>query len=514
MVIRKSLLSLSIASVFALTACGSDNDKKPTPEPPVVPPVVVVPETPDALAFVVNGNVVDGETSNLVAATITFFENGVATTNLVDVNGVALTSVDSAEGDFSFSKKADSEITEVTANVTAEGYIGKSFVIDLTVEEGVSVVSAQLSLVSKTAEGIADATEEATVTAGTVATAIEAVAESGAASAEVTIPASTVLQDADGNVITGTEITLNVTSSESAASIIPEGLNEDGATEISTPVGVATVLMVDENGNKIKKFSQPIDITVNVPASAGVAEGDMLTVSSHDEDTGLWSTEGGKATVGALDATTNTYPATFMTDHLTTFTTTITEEACTSAITANFTGDAIAKGLFISLKADDFNSGDISLKAGDTSKVLKLKGAAADAQANVTVTDKSGTVWGSGTDVDVCGSFSVSITNPVVLVSESFAMTAICSNDTTKTTPLTGAVVKYRLAGKGFESSTGAGDGSYALTDLVQGSSYEVRVTPTGEAFSGVGATNFTVTADGTDESGSITISCDTATGS
>lgn len=515
MVIRKSLLSLSIASVFALTACGSDNDKEPTPEPPIVePPVVVVPpEAPEAISFLVNGNVVDSATFDVVSAEVSFLENGEAATNLLDVNGNVLTSVSAA--DFSFTVKEDATVTEVTAVVSAEGYVSKRFAINLDVADTVTTLPVTLALVSKTAEGVADVVEAGTASGGTTAAPIvvEPAAEDAGKVAEVTVPAGIELQDADGNAITGTDISLNVTSSESAAQLVPEGLESADATKVATPVGTASVNMVDENGVKIKNFSSPIEITVQVPESAGVTAGQALNLSSFDEDTGTWSNETNKATVGAFNTATKTSPATFMTDHLTVFVTSVDQALCTIPTTVTYSGDAIpAAGLTITASASDLAPVGLPVFAGNTTTTFNGVNVAEDGTANFKVTDSNGAVWFETTaEVAVCGEVAVTLTNPnPAPVSEAFGLTYACSNSD-DTGAIENAVVKYALAGKSSVSASETTAGSYSLVDLVNGSTYNVSVD---SRLDGAEPATFTITADGTDESGVISLTCDTTTGS
>jgi len=514
MVIRKSLLSLSIASVFALTACGSDNDKKPTPEPPVVPPVVVVPETPAKIEFLVNGNIVNSATFDVVTAEVSFLENGVAATNLLDVNGNVLTSVSAA--DFSFTVKADATVTEVTAVVSAEGYVTKRFAINLDVADTVTVLPVTLALISKTGEGIADVVEAGTASGGTTAAAIvvEPTAEEAGKVAEVTVPAGIELQDADGNAITGTDISLNVTSSENAAELVPEGLTSADATKVATPVGTASVNMVDENGNKIKKFSSPIEITVQVPESAGVTAGQELNLASFDEDTGAWSNETNKATVGAFNTTTKTSPASFMTDHLTVFVTSIDQALCTIPTTVTYSGDTIpAGGLTITASASDIAPVGLPVLASDTTTTFHGVNVAENGTADFTVTDANGGVWfETASEVAVCGEVAVTLTNPVQTapVNEAFALTFSCDNFT-ETGTIENAVVKYGLAGKSTVGAAETAAGSYALADLIEGSTYNVTVD---SRLKNAAIATFTITADGTDEAGVVSLTCDTATGS
>lgn len=528
---KKSLLALSVASALTLSGCFSDDDNNVTITPPPEPtdPVIVAPETPDALALVVNGNVVNAD-FDAIKAQVTLLENGELSANTVDVNGTAVNVIDATEGDFTFTLKEGAAVDSITVNVTAEGYVSKSFIVDLTLAEGESVVPAQLELVSKNAEGLADKVVEASVTDATTAEVITAKAESGKAGADVAVPANTQLLDANNNPVSGSTISLNVTAADStsasAGAILPEGLNAAGAAEVKTPVAVTNIVMTDDAGNKIKKFSKPIEVTMAIPATTtlssgeAVKTGDELTLTSHNEDTGVWSTETNKVTIGTLNEANGTYAGSFMTDHLTFFSAVDTFDACQSDINVTFSGDAIpANGLTVKMESSDYKA-SVQAKAGSTSQTVisankaSQKGIAADATARVTVKDKNGNTWfDSETEVSVCGNVNVALANPVTLVAESLAVTAVCENDNTVTTPLTGAVVKYRLENKGFESAAGTG-GTYELTDLVEASSYEVRVVPRGAKFAGLGAQNFTITADGTDETAEITVACDEVTGS
>jgi hypothetical protein len=81
---KKSLLALSVASAFALTGCFSDDDNnKPVPDEGGDGGVVIVaPETPAELSFVVSGSVVqsndEDEFDVIGDATVRFLESGMA----------------------------------------------------------------------------------------------------------------------------------------------------------------------------------------------------------------------------------------------------------------------------------------------------------------------------------------------------------------------------------------------------------------------------------------------------
>ena len=94
----------------------------------------------------------------------------------------------------------------------------------------------------------------------------------------------------------------------SIASLIPEGLNADQtADEVLVPVGVAEINMTTDDGTPIKKFSEPITITINLPEETevpsqgrNVQAGDQFTVRSFDSETLEWTTEENSAVVGDL----------------------------------------------------------------------------------------------------------------------------------------------------------------------------------------------------------------------
>ena len=294
---KKTLLAMSVASVFALSGCSSDDDKNDVVPDPIDPPVEVVvpPEAPAALGSVVNGNVIDAATTDVVASTVMFYEDGVASTSLVDVDGNAVTSLTLEDGNFSVQLADDADAESVTAVVMADGYIQKTFSIDLTqLSEG--DLDVALPLVSVDTEGYASAeSDPQTVSGGSSAEAITSGVANGKATAAVTVPGGTQLQDANGDLITGDSVTLKVaaadTSTTAGSAVTPEGLNAGADTTVKTPVGVASVEMVDSNGTKVKKFSQPITVSMAIPADKGVSTGDMLTLVSQNEDTGVWSTE-------------------------------------------------------------------------------------------------------------------------------------------------------------------------------------------------------------------------------
>jgi len=521
---KKTLLAMSVASVFALSGCSSDDDKNDVVPDPIDPPVEVVvpPEAPAELGAVVNGNVVDASSFDVVASTVMFYENGVASTSLVDLDGNVLTSVETEDGSFTFQLADDSDAESVTAIVMADGYVQKSFAIDLTqLSEGDLEVA--LSLTSLDSEGVAKQSVDASVSGGSSADPITGGVANGKATAAVTVPAGTQLQDANGDLITGESVSLSVTAADTSttagAAITPEGLNSAGATSVLTPVGVASVEMVDSNGVKVKKFSQPITVSMAIPADKGVSTGDMLTLVSQNEDTGVWTTETQQVEVKDLIADGSFYNASFETNHLTFFSAVSSQTSCSSAMRLLLNEQAPAGGLYVTVTSTDAgvggyikaNSSEVTLISASSASYY---GISADATAKVTVRDASGNVWfASEGEVPVCGDVDVTLSAPVEYVDETLSLTAQCSNDTDLNIPASGALVKYSLSGKSKKVARPTGEaGQYALANLVSGQQYTVTVKYK-DTLKSIGDKTYTITADGTAESQTEQLTCDVTTG-
>lgn len=512
---KKSLLALSIASVFALSGCFSDddgNDYAP-PGPGPDPEVVVPPEAPVEIGAVVYGNIVDVEDSATLPSTVTFYEAGVASENIVDVDGNVTATVESEDGSFVFQLKDGADIDEVTAVVTSEGYVSKSFIFDLT-EFGSDDISLTLGLTSE--DNVAVFTSEpVALTGGSSATEIKVpVTGADGASSEVTIPANTVLQDANGDPVTGS-VTVKLTTakpgSTSFAAIIPEGLNEPNATTVLKPAGVTSVEMLNADGVKVKQFSSPIN--VNMAVKTGTAG--PLALSSNDEDTGKWTPETEQVTV-ASDV------GSFTTSHLTLFAGSVSAPVCGSPITFNFDGDAIPtpSGLSLNLLSTD-GSKSYNVKGNNftiSQGKISRAGISNESTAVVQLTDVEGNVWFESDDeVALCTAgvgqaVAATLVNPVVPVSETLSITAVCSNDDSVSIGASGALVKYKLGNKGSKVAKGDGAGNYALNNMVSGEDYTVTVKYK-KSLSSIADASFTITADGTDEERSESLVCPTSTG-
>ncbi|MCF6434988.1 hypothetical protein [Pseudoalteromonas sp. MMG022] len=489
---KKSLLAVSIAASFALTGCFSDNDNNVVVEPPTETPTeVVVPDTlvTEQPSKVFSVNVVNRANADvLVGATVSFLVDGEAATNLTDVNDEDLSMVTVDEtGNFNFLSKEGAS-GEVTAVVKADGYISKSFIVDLSteVEEGANDIPLEFGLVSAETTGVKVATAQATVADGTTAEEVTAEAAEGGAGSTVTVPANTVFQTADGEAITGTDVTMSVvaadSSTDSAGAIIPEGLNSASTTDVIQPLGVTSITMSDDTGAAIKKFSSAINVSVNLPADSGVTAGQELDISSHDEVTGVWSQETVKATVGAAN-TDGTFPASFETDHLTFFSLGKKVELCSEGVTVNITGDIPARGLAISLTSSDGSVGSYTRKAVKNvvpAATAARYGIAKDATAKVRLYDYAGNDWyvTENGEESICGDVNITLNAPAVeTFDKSVTLNGFCADDNTKTANLSGSVVTYAKDGKAASLAQAEGNSSFKLSGLEAGATYKVRAT-------------------------------------
>ncbi|AXV64460.1 hypothetical protein D0907_03755 [Pseudoalteromonas lipolytica] len=508
-------LALALGVTLSLSGCFSDNDNNTTvPKPPTPTVDVPVADTPEALTFYVAGNVVDNETGEVIPATIKFLEEGAPSTNVTDIEGEELTSVTAEDGVFSFTLADDAELTELTVLVTSEGYVSKSIVVDLS--DTSESLDAIVPLVKLDDTKLAIDSSEGAAADGILSADLTASADADSSGATVTIPKDVELRDANGELVSGTDVTLNIVTADidaaagkaAAVDLIPEGLNGSSTTEVAVPASVINVEML-AGDTKVKNFSSPVSITSKLPTTYVTADGtvietgDTFDVFSYDEDTGIWVKETDPATVGT--AGTLTMPTTFSVDHFSTKVLTQSKAVCSGPIAYNFTGDAIpAVGLNVKIKSDTITKEKKIKKTQGNflgSAAVTKAGIPADAVVDVTVTDNNGNVWGTQSNLSVCSnSINIALDSPVEIIAEDLNVTYTCSNaevDQDKQFPLTGALVKYAL-GKKRSSTATETNGSYALSGLESGETYAVTIIPRGIE---VEPEVTSITADGTAES-------------
>jgi hypothetical protein len=550
-----TFLGVMLASLLILGGC-SDTSMPSQNDQVVTIPVITVPSSAEALAVVISGSVIDQSTGNIVDnAIVSFFEGASAATNIFDTNGDAITSPLSVSGG-SFQVSAENNITSFSVDVSAVDYLDSSLDINFAADD--NTVVFQIALIPEAAKSVAVTVQEKTVNPQQLIDAVEVSTEAGGqddpvGSAELVIDQGTELQDAQGNPVSGSTLSVEVTYVESQeagasddgeaisiANVIPEGLNGNTqGADVLIPVGIAEINM-SVGDAEVKKFSQAITVTINLPKetifpSTGqeIEEGNQFTVRSYDEDTKLWTTEDSLATVGDLDG--DVYPANFEVDHLTFFALADPVAACVSDVTFTFSGDQIPdNSLIMSLQSDEIYQSELlssvdangAVLSATADKFLPLSentaepgaaskelGLAANAAATVTVKDLSGNVWyQSQPNISICGqTIDVELDNPVETVSENLDISLVCSNDSLVFNELQNAVVSYRQDNNSVSVlATEGAAGSYALTGLdLSAAEYSVTV----DTRTSAGVQTTTIVPDGTDETLEVSIPCSVATG-
>lgn len=511
---KKTHLALIVAATIGLSGCFGGVDA------PSFPDVVLPPPAAPIIDIEVSGNVVDFTTGAAIpGATLTFLSEGAATIEprLLDDALTRVSELTSADGSFAFGFDQMTAISNVTILVEADGFLSETIVFDISNAADESALA--FNLISATANGITVTEQTAAVTGGVVENEIEVNSVATTGASKVSIPAGVELQDEDGNAVSGGNVTFQVTAidsddsgddSLSVAELLPAGLQDATSTDVFAPTAATTIKFVDSNGNKITRFSSPITVEMNIPASRGVAEGEELILKSYDEDTGLWTTEANTVTVGAL--TNGFYPGTFQISHLTTFAAgkIVANDKCTTTSAVNFTGDAAVNGLIFNMTRS--LSGRVTRTlAANTAQFIFADTQSASETASLTVKDGSGNVWGSATNAAICGAVNVPLTAPTTL-SETLNITATCSGDDTVFTADTNAIVMYRLADStnAFLTAPHVANGNYLLSALVEDATYSVNIN---SGIAGVADYSVQITADGIDESAQIEYDCDTVTG-
>ncbi len=538
---RNSTLRTALLCVAAFGLWGCDDDNNGGGREPVV-----APPQPGALSKAINGSVVDAASGRTVDnVTVSFLRNGQPATSIVDVNGDALQTLSSSDGNFVVAQRRSSTVDRIQIAVQAPGYLPRSQTVSLAAfAEGADAVVALIPLISREADGVGDVTQTADIASGNLpaATVVDTRTDgsggrSDAGWAVLTLPAGTDLRGPDGSLADGGQVQINVSHVERTApdaddailiGALSDGLSVAGGGTVRKPLAGANIEITDANGDPVTQFSQPVTIALELPAdtplpNAGrnIAEGDVLALFSYDERSGQWQNENQTVTVGPLNAGTGSHTAAFNTDHLTFFALTRSTPACTQDMVVTFDGASVpAAGLLVTETSSDASASgyvpggatSLRLLTGD---LAARYGVSAEATARVRAFDFANNSWADTvSEVPVCGTVNLTLQEPVTYVSETLNLTATCTQDTTVSVPVVAGVVRYALSGLSATTAVNLGAGAYQLSDLVQGATYNVSIAPRFSDLNGAVATQTTtISADGTSESFSIPISCATATG-
>jgi predicted small lipoprotein YifL len=353
---RAVLLLLSVA----LAACKT-NDPLPLPPPEIQP-----------VARQVSGVFVDAGTGALVTSAIDVSilgATGLPSPYAQDLTGVAKNRYTTRTGVLSF-RVADAAPLPLDLVVVsrANGFAAGSARVRVAAN-GHATFTTLLADLDAPPEGVetvvaAVGTVDATgLIAAPIALQTPAGADGG--TAQLSVPAGTVITTATGAPLTGAlraSVAYFAPSADAALAAFPGGLDVVVPSPTGAPLrvaflsaGFAAVELTDAAGRVAANFSQPFSLTVNVPEGTmnpetglPVAAGDAIPFWSYDEATGRWNDEG-DVTLGAPAG--GVLPGVAQVDHLSYFNLDWYYGSCALARPIGIVGNPNAVGLTLTVRA-------------------------------------------------------------------------------------------------------------------------------------------------------------------
>ncbi len=368
-----SALAFAVTAAI-ITGCGSSS-------PPV--DVVVPPPAVTAPGVALQAVVKDASTGNPVApvapAVVTVSVYGADANKVVSYEGASIYSATNgfagpfttANGYLTIYVKPGTPVPSQMALrvvASANGYVTSSEDVvvkstDLNSDGSTKGIDVNISLVKVSAPppSVTVATEPVTVTAGvspptaTTNTTPESTAVVNGStvnlgSATVEVPATTAIYADAAKTVplpsgsTNLIVTYNNSVTTNSLAAFPGGftMSQDATgTALAAPAvfvtaGFASVELVvtapDGTVTQAKTFDKPVSVTIPIPKGTispatglAVKAGDIISIWAYNSTTGAWGVlklNNGtivKGTLGALNASNNTFPVTFATDHLTYF---------------------------------------------------------------------------------------------------------------------------------------------------------------------------------------------------
>ena len=236
----------------------------------------------------------------------------------------------------------DGQVLKVLAK--SEGYVDNGTSTDLSPPNGSFSLGIKL-LKDKAGEvtnGVTVFKEEVTdkVASGSVAEAISYSSSQniGQPGVRIDIPAGVKMTDASGNPVNAAElslITYDLNQFDAQAALpnftngfanpddmLNDGLTVDSDNPTAFPLSYTTINIVDGDGNKVKQFSEDIEITMQLAVGTTNAEGavivpgDEVPVFSYDESSGALKYEK-LATIEDINPSDGLYDMRVQTNHLT-----------------------------------------------------------------------------------------------------------------------------------------------------------------------------------------------------
>ncbi len=534
-----SLCGLAVATVLALSGCFGGS-ASPTPSVVVPPPVVTAPGV--ALQAVIRDAATGAPVTPVAPAVVTVSVYGADASKVVDFNSVSLYNatngfagpLTTSNGLLTIYVKPGTPVpSQMTLRVvaSANGFVTSSDDVvikstDLKTDGSTTGIGVDISLVKVSAPppSVTVVTAPVVVTAGVTpstvttnttpaSTAVVNGATVNLGSATVAVPATTtVYADAAKTVTlpagtTTVSVTYNNAVTSNSLAVFPGGftMSQDATgTALATPAvfvtaGFASIEVASTAANgtvtQAKTFDKPLSVTIPVPngtinPATGLAlkAGDLISVWSYDSVTGAWSvlklTNGTivKGTLGALDTSNNTFPATFATDHLTYFSlgeTLTTTQSCPSAA-LTISGANGNKLDFTITKDSGGWSKEITLPATATATSQVVSIGSAPAGAVTVAVYQSGNLINTLQVATLCDSNGGSLPVPLAVTptstpASSLAVTVrnVCSGDSTAFSVVNGVDVTART-GTDITTVTTATGGIATFGKLTEGTTYTI----------------------------------------
>src|SRR5690606_18970810 len=331
----------------------------------------------------------------------------------------------------------------------------------------------------------------------TAAATIQLPSAVGEGNMTITVPAGTQFRDANGTVITGTNVQIVVTSidanNEDAVVLLPEGslraeevVLPGGGTASGTfsPAAVADIKML-VNGTQVTQFTQPLTVSMPVPASyvspitgQPLAAGMVFQIFSNSGD-GVWRFEQNSTVTGSA-ATGFRVP--FTITHLTYYMAAEIGQACPAARVINFSGDWMANGTTAPVRVEAIwggkviFEGDYSINQSNSS--ISLVNVPASG-VTIAVRNQAGNLLAEGA-LAACGeATAMQLPNPSDAASTTATLQLYvrCPGQSTVVTLLPTFQLFYREVGTSEFKYLGSVNNGYLRTTLLKtdGTKYDFK---------------------------------------
>ncbi|KGL64114.1 hypothetical protein [Polaribacter sp. Hel1_85] len=226
-------------------------------------------------------------------------------------------------------------VKELNFDVTISGGDYTTTTYPVTLTDTVSHIKLPLVDDSKIYKGTNTASKTVSLTNNTttIATTTKTSLTNSLTTSSVTIKTGTQFKDASDNVLTGSNVNIEVTNTDPLSEVLPPTsiltFKDSNDAEITgkeaTFVTGNTNIKMDVNSTAVKKFTNAIDVAIEIPSDATnpntgnqVQLGDTFPVYTNEEESFNWTYHGlGTVTAGN---TADTFNISFETTHLSNYT--------------------------------------------------------------------------------------------------------------------------------------------------------------------------------------------------